>query len=386
MYNIVVLGGGYAGVKFIKNLLSKSVSKDFKIILIDRNEFQCLLPTLPSLISNRKEKVLIYFEELFGKYNNFEFVKGEIDYIDFSKNQVVLNDGKTINYEQLVLAFGVEPTDFGVEGVKENAIMFWNEKDLSSYINKINSFVLERKSPKILIIGAGPVGVEVASETSHFLRKKKLPIDIKIIEAKERCLPSLPEEFSNQIEKYLKKQGISLIYNSPVCKVDKNKVYTNNNTEYEYDILVWCSGITANRIIDRIENKSSFKFERASQRRIKVDKYLRVKNLNNVWAIGDIAFPEEQKVNPMALAQFAIQMADVASNNVLNSLSGKNLKELSLSFKGIVIQLSKLSAGAIITTPFEITIPPSFLGVMLRKFIDFNYILSIGAKPRKYLL
>lgn len=105
--------------------------------------------------------------------------------------------------------------------------MFWNEEDLKEYITKLNKFITQGKSPKIIIVGAGAVGVEVASETSHFLRKNKITPDILIIEAKDRCLPTLPEKLSKPIEKYLLKNQIKLVYNSPVIKVDEKSILKN---------------------------------------------------------------------------------------------------------------------------------------------------------------
>lgn len=387
MKKIVILGGGYGGVKTAKNLLEKTKNSDtLKVILIDRKDFQCLLPSLPSAISNNGEKIIINFKDAFGKYKNFEFVKGEVEGIDFNNSNVILSDGRKIEYDHLVIAFGAQPTDFGVEGIKQYAIMFWNEEDLKEYITKLNNFINQKQSPKIVIVGAGPVGVEIASETSHLLRKKKITPDISIIEAKDRCLPTLPEKFSKSIEKYLVKNKIKLFYNSAVIKADAKKIYTKDGKEYEYDILLWCSGVIANSIIKTIESKSGFTFEKGPQGRIIVDEYLRVKNLQNVWAVGDIAYPENQKVNPIPLAQFAVQMADNLSKNLINHIHNKKLEKLSLNFKGIVITLSKFNAGAIITKPFEIIIPPSPIGIILRKLIDFNYILSTGAKPEKYVI
>lgn len=387
METIVILGGGYSGVKTAKNILERTKNNNnIKVILIDRKDFQCLLPSLPSAISNNREKIIINFKDTFGKYKNFEFIKGEIESIDFKDQKVILSNGKTVYYNHLVIAFGAQPTDFGVEGVRQHAIMFWNEEDLKEYITKLNKFITQGKSPKIIIVGAGAVGVEVASETSHFLRKNKITPDILIIEAKDRCLPTLPEKLSKPIEKYLLKNQIKLVYNSPVIKVDEKKVYSKTGEEFEYDILLWCSGVIANSIIKSIESKSGFTFEKGPQGRIIVDEYLRVKNLHNVWAVGDIAYPKNQKVVPIPLAQFAVQMADTLSKNIINTINKKELKKLSLKFKGIVITLSKFSAGALITKPFEIVIPPSPLGIILRKVIDLNYILSTGAKPEKYII
>ncbi|MFN4245358.1 MAG: NAD(P)/FAD-dependent oxidoreductase [Brevinematia bacterium] len=387
MYKVVVLGGGFAGVTFSKNLLKLSKnSNNIKVHLVDVNEYQCLLPSVPSLISNKNQKILLYYSDIFRKFKNFEFTKAKVENISFEEKIIYLDNGNTINYDQLILSLGVQPYDLGIENVKENAIMFWDEKDLNKYVQKLNYFISKGISPRILIIGAGPIGVEIASETYHFLNKNKMGANILIIEAKERCLPTLDEKLSKSVEKYILNKGIKILYNSYVCGVEKDYVYCQDGKKYEYDILIWSVGVTANPILKKIESNSEFKFEKGQQGRIIVDEYLRVKNIQDVWAIGDIALPQNQKVFPMALAQFAIQMAEVCSTNVLNHILGKDLKKLNLSFKGIVIQLSKSHAAALLEKPFKIIIPPSYLGLMLRKLIDLNYIISVGAKPRKYPL
>ena len=381
MYKVVVLGGGFAGVTFAKKILSLYKGDELKVILVDRNDYQCIMPTLPSFVFERDEIVIVDYEKIFKNCKNFSFVKGEISGVNVGKKEVYLN-GEVIKYDELVLSFGVEPNDFRIEGVKENALMFYNERDLKKYVTILDDFIKRKVSPKVLVVGAGSVGVELASQTSHLIRKYKMLPDISILEAKERCLPTLPEPLSKSVEKYLLKNNIKIFYNSCVSKVSSNVVYCNDDKKYSYDILVWSAGVKLSSLVEKIENLSGIKFEKGAQGRILVDEYLRVKGIPNLWAIGDIAFPENQKVFPMQLAQFAIQMGSLAAQNVINSIQNKPMKKLNLSFKGIVLQFSRYKASAIIEKPFRIVIPPSILGVFIRKFVDYNYLFSLGLRVK----
>lgn len=384
--NIVVLGGGYGGFKLVKRLLVNLRRFDVKVILIDKNEFQTLLTSLPSAISNRKKKIVVFYEETLSGYRNFEFIKGVALQIDIKENVVVLSDGRKVKYDHLVIGIGAEPNDFSIDGVKANSIMFWNHEDLEKYVMKLDDFLSQGKSPKIVIVGAGPLGIELSTETYHFLKRRNFYPNIAIIEAKDRVLPSLSPKFSHSINKYLQKIGINVFFNSCVTKVDNSYVYFNRGnleSKIEFDILLWCSGVKANSFIDQIERNSGILFERGKNGRVLVDDYLRVKGFENIWAIGDVALPESYSDISM-LAQFAVQMADSLGNNIINLAKGKELEKLKLTFKGIIVQLSSTKASLYVSKPFELVIPPSIMGVLARKFVDYSYLLSIGAKPRPY--
>ncbi|MGB9622039.1 MAG: NAD(P)/FAD-dependent oxidoreductase [Brevinematia bacterium] len=385
MVKIVIVGGGYGGFKLAKSLLKKSKGLGVKVILIDKREFQVLLTALPAAIPNRNEKIVVYYEETLSKYENFEFIKGSVLAIKPKDNKVVLSDGKEIDYDHLVLGVGAEPYDLGIQGVKDNSIMFWNHEDLEKYVSKLDNFLSEGKSPKIVIVGAGPVGIELASETYNFLKSKNVNPDITIIEAKDRVMPSLSPKFSSVLHDYLNKIGVKVLLNSCASKVDNSSIHFKVNSKdekFEFDILLWCTGVKASSSVIEIEKNSGFSFEKSKNFRILVDKYLKVKGFSNIWALGDVALPESN--NSMMLAQFAVQMADSLSKNIINLIKGKKLEELKLTFKGIIVQLSHSKASLYTNNPFEVVIPPSFLGILARKFVDYNYLLSIGGKPKPY--
>ncbi len=379
MHRVVVLGGGYGGVTFVKKLLKlvKRYNLGIKVLLVDRKDYHVLLPSLPECISSPDSKVLVKFSDIFDGFgDNFEYVKGYVRSISVSEKKVFFDDGRELEYDDVVIALGAQPNDFGVPGVRENAIMFWNEEDAVVYINKLNSFIESGVSPKIVIVGAGPIGLEVASETVGYLKKFKLTPNVKVVEAKGRVLPALPEKLSRSISKFLESRGVKFEYNCPVCNVYEGSILSSDGRSFEYDILVWASGIKANDVVSRILGSN---VERGPQGKLVTDEFFRVKGANNVWAIGDSCVVERYGVNFSNLAQFAIQMSDFCATNVVNSYLGKDLVPARLVFKGIVVQMSKFRAAAYIPKPFEMIIPPSFFGVLLRKFIDFNYILSIGA-------
>lgn len=390
MNRVVILGGGYGGVVLTKKLL-KLVSKHklpIKVVLIDRNDYQVLLPALPKCISNPDSKVLVKFSDVFkGFGDNFEFIQGEVSGISAGSRKVVLSDTREVEYDDLVIALGAQPNDFGIQGLRENAIMFWNEKDTIKYINKLRSFTEKGVSPRIVIVGAGPVGLEVASETCYYLKKLGLTPNIRVVEAKDRALPALPEELSKTITRFLEKLGVKFEYNCPVCNVYDSNILSSDGRTFDYDILVWSSGVKANDITKKILDSE---VERGPQGKLVTDEFYRVSKERGIWAIGDICVNSKYGMSFTNLAQFAIQMAEYCAVNIVNKYLGKPLVPAKLTFKGIVIQLSKFKASAYIPKPFKIILSPSFIGVLLREFVDINYLINIRAlgkvKPLKEIM
>src|SRR3989344_7958978 len=106
MTNIVVLGGGFAGVAAGLSLLKHI--KNQKIILIDKNPFHLFTPSLYEVATSEEpqKNVAIPFKEIFG--NSIEIVTPEITKIDPKARNIKLKDNSEVSYDYLIVALGSE--------------------------------------------------------------------------------------------------------------------------------------------------------------------------------------------------------------------------------------------------------------------------------------
>jgi len=222
----------------------------------------------------------------------------------------------TIPYDKLIIGVGYQPNDFGIPGVKENAFFMKETKDATVFKDHIlekleeasywhaldsNMETSEEEEAEIrriltfVVVGGGPTGVELAGELTDFLHKEGVQLysDMAKYISVHMFTYDLLNTFDAQIQEYAikhlqKKQGIKIHLHAFVQNVQRNEVTVKEEDGTMLTIkcgtLVWCAGIKPHGFIKDFGVAMN---ERGTQ--ILVDRDLRVKNEEDIWAIGDCA-------------------------------------------------------------------------------------------------
>lgn len=137
----------------------------------------------------------------------------------------------------------------------------------------------------LLVIGSGAIGIEFASFFNT------LGADVTVVEMMDRIVPVEDAEISGILEKSLKKQGMKIIKNAKVSKLDKGKDEVTAHIEgkngkvekLNFDRVISAVGIVANTEDIGLEN-TKVKLDRGH---IITDGYLATDE-PGVYAIGDV--------------------------------------------------------------------------------------------------
>ena len=176
----------------------------------------------------------------------------------------------------------------------------------------------------IVIVGAGPTGVELAGAFAEIKRNilpKDFPLidfndlNIILLEGSPYTLGTMSGLARASSEQYLHKLGVD-VRTKVIVKNYNGKVVTLSNGEsIKSKHVIWTAGVTGN-LIKGVSKKTI-----VGNSRIKVDRYNLVQGCSNVYAVGDIAYmetPAYPKGHP--------QVANVAIHQARNL--AKNLKAL----------------------------------------------------------
>lgn len=122
MKKLLVLGGGTAGTMVVNKLHKKLKSDEWSITVIDKDNDHIYQPGLLLLPFG-----VYQAEELVKKRDHFfpanvEYIRAEIDKIVPDVNQVLLADGRVVEYDQLVIATGTSPRPDQTPGMDDPAI------------------------------------------------------------------------------------------------------------------------------------------------------------------------------------------------------------------------------------------------------------------------
>ncbi len=201
--HIVILGGGYCGLRVAK-LLAKKLEKyeDYQVILVDKKPLHLYAADLYEIatayypqinqacLRELSDSITIPFPEVL-KGTSVCFLRDTIERIDYPKKSVRLKNSGEVSFEYLVVTLGAASNFYQFPGVEENAFPLKTIEDGLALECHFEQLFRERKEKNIhtplhvVVGGGGFTGVEYACELPGFIKKlsKKYsfdPLEVKI--------------------------------------------------------------------------------------------------------------------------------------------------------------------------------------------------------------
>ena len=275
------LGGTCLNIGCIpsKSLLNLSEAfhqaKDFSKIGIETGDIKL---NLSKMMKNKDKAVTILTKgvEFLFKKNKVTYFKGYGSILDKNKILIKSNDDeKNIETKNIVISTGSE-------AVSLPGIEFDEEKILSS----TGALNIPKVPKKMLIIGAGYIGLEMGSVWS------RLGSEVHVIEYLDHITPGLDKEISQEFMKILKKQKINFHLNTKVERISKTDMgvilETNDNQnkkqKFEGDVVLISVG---RKPFTKSLNIEKIGIQCDSKGRVKVNEKFKT-NINNIYAVGDV--------------------------------------------------------------------------------------------------
>lgn len=399
MTNILILGGGFGGIgaalKLEKKLKNK---KDFKIILVDRNNFHLFTPslyevaTVYGLIEDNFTKYLrgsvaVPITEIFEN-KKIDFVQAEIKEINLKEKYVATNGEHKFDFDYLIIALGGEIEFYGIPGVQDYAFNFKTIDDAIGVYKKIleiyDNYQKQGKvgDVRINIIGGGFTGVELAAELgcciTNIIKDQKLDKKctmINLIEAGPVILPMISEKARKKIQKRLDTEMVEIQTNSAVSEVGPDYVKIKDRGEpIKSDLTIWAGGIRGSRLLETLGLKLTKKGG------IEVNDFLQTKNLDDIingkiFAIGDNSTfidPKTQKPIP-GMAYTAFDQGSTLAQNIMDTINKAKLRPYK-PFYDVWIAPVGGKWAYFHYKNFNIA---GFLGYLLRQVVDLRHFLRI---------
>lgn len=376
--NIVVIGGGFAGVAAIKELLKHRHEVAMTITLIDKNDYHLFTPSLYEVATSEEpqKNIAIPFYKIFG--NNISCIKSSVTKID-SSNSLVTVDNQNILYDYLLLCAGSVPAYHHIPGLKENSFPLKSLADAMVIKKKIQSLCLLQKGTDkkvhIVIGGGGFSGTELAAELlmykdslakQHNLARECF--DITIIQGSNRLLKELDSHVSKLAQKRLSDTNIHFAFGGHIQEVTKEEIVTDTGKSYLYNILIWTGGVEANTLA--IQSGLSV----TKRNQVVVDNFLRVGS--NIFAAGDIAgYIDTKTQSPVpTVAQVAEEQGKVAGENIYRALIHKRPTPYMYRHFGYIVPLKGKFAAAQLIGNIHID---GYIGWILQQLVFLRYLFTI---------
>lgn len=307
---IVIIGGGFAGSYAAKKLESK-----FNVTLIDTKDYFEFTPGILRTIVKPKhlKKIQILHEDYLKKT---KIVIGKVS--EVARSFVKLN-GKKLNFDYLVIATG---SRYCSPFKDSNVVIATRAKTLEKHYNEVS------RAKKILIIGGGLVGVELAGELVSEYDDK----EITIAHGADKLIQRNSEKAINYATKFLTDRGVKILYNEYVSNSSKGKYTTKNGKEISADLVFLCTGIIPNSDF----MKKNFSSQIGEHGHLVVNEFFEFGGEKNIFAIGDVTNVKEEKT-----AQNAQRHAKLIVKNIGRLENGETPKKYVSKKSPLIISLGK---------------------------------------------
>jgi NADH:ubiquinone reductase (H+-translocating) len=357
---VVVVGGGFAGINFVKALAK---DKRFNVTLVDKNNYHFFPPLLYQVATAFIElsNISYPFRRMFQGKKNLRFHMGALKKVNPSDNMIETETGN-LSYDYLVLALGTETNYFGMESVQQCSLPM---KTIDEALDLRNSLLLNmeravrtgneaerEKLLNIVIAGGGPTGVELAGMLAEMSRNiarleypeiKHVAIKVHIVDAGPALLGPMSKKSQDEATRVLRRLGVNVINNTSVKAYEKGKVVLSDDRFIETNVLIWASGVIAKEVDglpDHVIGKG---------RRILVDEFNAVNGYQNIFAIGDLCFQTTDAKYPNGhpqVAQVAIQQGKNLAKNLRRIQKNETLAPFTYHDKGSMAIIAKYKAVA----------------------------------------
>lgn len=267
----VIIGNSAAGIAAIEGIRSTDESGEI-VLVSDEPHFTYGRPLISYYLMGATDpEHMRYRPANFYEKNNVRTLFGvRAEKIDAEKKQVVLSDGKTLDYDKLLVATGsrpfVPPME-GLDGVKKKF----------SFMTFDDALALEKAiGPKtrVLIVGAGLIGLKCCEGIAERVKS------VAVVDLANHVLPSILDEYGAQIvQRTLEAKGVKFYLSDSVARFEEKTATLKSGARIDFDVLVVAVGVRPN--VELVKNAGG-----EVRRGIAIDERGET-SLKDVYAAGD---------------------------------------------------------------------------------------------------
>ena len=361
---VVVLGGGFGGIRAAQGLAKLSVD----VTVVDRRNHYVFQPLLyqVALAVLSPADIAQPIRSILREHRNISVLMDEALGIDTSAQRVTLKTGAQLEYDFLIVATGSTHSYFGRNDWAELAPGLKTIEDATEIRRRVLlAFELAERQMvetgvhpalNFVVIGGGPTGVELAGAISDIARlymtRNFRHIDPKsaqvlILEGSPHILAAYPDDLQQKAREQLVALGVTIRTGAHVTDVQPGYVKVGEE-RIDSVVTLWAAGVQSSPLGKLLGGETD------KRGAVIVDQYLNPKGMPNVFVCGDLAHVEQDGKQVPGVAQPAMQMGEYAAKRIGDLIAGRaSAKGFRYWDKGDMATIGRARAVAKIEWPFK---------------------------------
>lgn len=327
---LLVIGAGFAGMwsaLSAARLRDQVGNSDLEIALVAPEPE---LHLRPRLYEQNPGAMTAPLTDLFNAAG-VRFIPGLVNRIDVLDREVIVANsgagvsGKAVRYDRLVLAAGSRLFQPRIPGLGEhvfNIDQLATAAKLEAHVQSLVNRPEGAGRNTVVVVGAGFTGIEIAAEMPSRLRAvlgEEAAVKVVMVERDGVIGPDLGAGPRPVITEALSELGVTWRLGSGVAAADEGGVTLESGERIDADTVIWTAGARASELTAQIPA------ERDGFGRLHVDRHLKVKGVEAVFATGDCAYAatDDEGGHAMMSCQHAMGLGRSAGHNAAAELLGE---------------------------------------------------------------
>lgn len=313
---LVLAGGGHAHLHSLLNA-AEFGERGCEVVLVNPSPYLYYSGMATGVISGvyTQEQDRIDVRRLVERGGG-RFVEGRVTGVLTESRELLLENGEQISYDYASLCIGSEVAcSFGME--EDCTIPVKPVENTAEIRDRILTYE-GSSGPKVLVVGGGAAGCEVAANAANLMKRKNLGGRITLAEAGPALLGPSPEKAQREITSYLLERGVEVLTKTPIVSYAEGVAETGAGREIEADLIVAAVGIAPRTLYQGTSLLT------ADDGGLWVNHYLQSVSDHRIFGGGDsISFRGEALPR---LGVFGIRQGPVLFRNLLAALDGRPLE------------------------------------------------------------
>ncbi len=303
-WNVLIAGGGFAGMAAARKLERLLPKQSARLILVNDVNFVLYTPFLPEAAAGTLEPrhVVTPLRDILRRT---DLRLGGITGHDPETRTVELRthegEDETLRYDQFLVAVGSVSRSLPVPGLDQHAIGFksladaiWLRNHVVDTLERANATDDPARREELLtyvFVGGGYSGLEALAELQDFAadaidrypRARLHGMRWILVEATGRVLPEVDAGLADYAVRELRGRGIDIRLGTMLDEARADSARLSTGEEIPTRTIVWTAGVAPHPSL------RSLALPLDERGRVTVDTYMRVAGREGVWAIGDCA-------------------------------------------------------------------------------------------------
>lgn len=338
-HRVVIVGGGFGGLKAARKLARKDVS----VTLVDRVNHHLFQPLLYQVSTGilAGSQIAPALRDVFVGAQNVRVILAEVREIDLQRRTVTAAAASELilPYDTLIVAAGARDWYFGHDEWERDAPGMKSLDDAFRIRTRIlNAFEQAETSHgagerdaylTFVIVGAGPTGVELAGQLAylsrhtlknHYRAIRSEDARIVLLDAESNVLPSFPGRLRAKTAAQLRRVGVEVLVGTRAISIGERGIDLSGpdgDARIASNTVLWAAGVRGSVLAEQLARASGATLDRLGRLAVAGD--LSLPGHPEVFAIGDMIAID----GVPGVAQAALQEGAYVAQVVAHRLSGR---------------------------------------------------------------